>query len=102
MGKRRKSRQGKRLNRAGEPGNGWGWVSFAGPSSLRVLGFAERSDKWQRREFEWLKVGGEPSLTGDVSEKPLHFKIMAALQGSNTESWKARADSSSDVQDIGD
>ena len=34
--------------------------------------------------FEWLKVGGEPSLAGDVYEKPLHFKmnsLMAAPRG---------------------
>ena len=38
----------------------------------------------------------------DVNEKPLHVKMMAALRGSNIESWKVRANSSSDVQDIGD
>ena len=57
---------------------------------------------WQRSEFEWLKVGGEPSLNGDVNEKLLHIKMMAALRGSNIELWKARADSLSDVQDVGD
>ena len=44
-------------------------------------------------------------MTGDADEKPLHFKmngLMAALRGSNIESCKARADSSSDVQDVGD
>ena len=38
----------------------------------------------------------------DVNEKPLYFKMMAALRGSNIELWKARVDSSSDVQDVGD
>ena len=61
--------------------------------------FAERSRQWQRSEFEWLKVGGEPLLIEDVNE---NFKMMAALRGSNIESWKARANSSSDVQDVGD
>ena len=47
--------------------------------------------------FEWLKVGGESSLAGDIYEKPLHFKmnsLMAAPRGSNIELWKASADSS--------
>ena len=79
------------------------WVSLAGASSLFALGFAERSGYWQRSEFGWLKVGGEPLLIEDsVNEKPLHFKMMAALRGSNIESWKARANSSSDVRDVGD
>ena len=77
---------------------------MAGASSLLALalGFAERSGYWQRSEFEWLKVGGEPLLIEDVNEKPLHLKMMAALRRSNIESWKARANSSSDVQDVGD
>jgi hypothetical protein len=90
------------LSCGGEPRNGWCWVTLAGASSLRALGFAEQSGEWQRSEFEWIKVGGEPSLIGDVNEKPLCFKMMAAVRGSNIESWKARADSSSDVQDVGD
>ena len=74
---------------------------MARPSSLRALGFAEGSGEWQRSQFEWLKVGGELSLTGEVNEKPLHLKmnnLMAAPRGSNVELWKASADSSSHSQ----
>ena len=42
-------------------------------------------------------------MTGEVNEKPLHFKmngLMAPLRGSKIESCKARAESSSDVQDV--
>ena len=70
-------------------------------ASSRALGFADGSGEWQRSQFEWLKVGGELSLTGEVNEKPLHFKmnsLMAALRGSNIELWKASADSSSHGQ----
>ena len=76
-------------------------MTLARASSLRALGFAEGSGEWQRSQFEWLKVGVEPSLTGEVNEKPLHFKmngLMAALRGSNVELWKANADSSSHGQ----
>jgi hypothetical protein len=59
----------------GEPRNGCCWVTVAGASFLRALGFSERRGEWQRSEFEWLKVGGEPSLTRDVNEKPLHFNM---------------------------
>ena len=55
---------------------GGSWVSLAGASSLRAFGFAERSSEWQRTEFEWLEVGGEPSSTGDINEKPLHFNAL--------------------------
>ena len=40
-------------------------------------------------------------MTGDIYEKPLHFKmknLMAAARGSNIELWKVNADSSSHVQ----
>ena len=64
----------------GEPWNGWGWVSLPGASSLRAPGFAEQIAEWKRSEFEWFKLGGKPSSTGDVNERPLHFKMMAALR----------------------
>lgn len=79
------------------PRNGRCWLLW---KALRALGFAERRSDWQRSEFEWLKAGGGPSLTGDIYEKPLHFKmnsVMAAPQGSNIGLWKVRG-SSSDVQ----
>ncbi|EDR06904.1 uncharacterized protein LACBIDRAFT_328257 [Laccaria bicolor S238N-H82] len=68
--------------------NGRCWLLW---KALRALGFAERRSDWQRSEFEWLKAGGGPSLTGDIYEKPLHFKmnsVMAAPQGSNIGLWK--------------
>jgi hypothetical protein len=68
---------------------------------LLFVRFALQRGEWQRSEFESLKVGGEPPLTGDVNEKTLRFKmnsLMATPRGSNIEPWKARADSSSDVR----
>ena len=62
-------------------------VTLAGASSLRALGFAEVVSG-KRASFEWLKVGGESSLAGDIYEKPLHSKmknLMAAARGSNIE-----------------
>ena len=51
-----------------------------------------------------MKIG-TPSLTGDADGKPLCFKmnsLMGTPQRSNIEPWKARADSSPNVQDVGD
>ena len=52
---------------------------MVGASSLRALGLAERRDEWQGSEFEWLKGGGQLSLTGDVNEKPLHSKMNSLM-----------------------